>query len=185
MGLARYRFGTVVILLFSTLVYDGRAQSNIAFVDFQRAILSTAEVQQAQKQLEQRFSGQQQEITKLQEEIIDLQEKLQKEAAELTPQAQADLNYELQRKQRELQRKQEDLQEEIEQARQEILARVQNRMVEVVRKLATEKNLDAVLDMATSIYVKSTLDLTQEAINAYNQAYPAGSTAQTSPPATQ
>jgi outer membrane protein len=46
-------------------------------------------------------------------------------------------------------------------------------MQEVVRKLADEKGLDIVVDVTSTVFFKPALDLTAEAIAAYDKAYPA------------
>ena len=45
-------------------------------------------------------------------------------------------------------------------------------MNEVVKKLATDKGLDAVFDASTMIFFKTPLEFTDEAIVAYDKAYP-------------
>jgi outer membrane protein len=46
-------------------------------------------------------------------------------------------------------------------------------MAEVVKKLAEEKGYDIVVDTTNTIYFKPALDITAEALTAYNKAYPA------------
>ena len=46
-------------------------------------------------------------------------------------------------------------------------------MTEVIKKLADEKGLDVVVDSANIVFFKPTLEITQEAIAAYDKAYPA------------
>ena len=45
-------------------------------------------------------------------------------------------------------------------------------MTEVVKKLAEEKGYDLVVDTSTALYFKPALDITAEAIAAYDKAYP-------------
>jgi len=46
-------------------------------------------------------------------------------------------------------------------------------MQEVVKKLAEAKGLDVIMDVASTLYFKPTLELTKEAIAAYDKTYPA------------
>ena len=46
-------------------------------------------------------------------------------------------------------------------------------MQDVVKKLATEKGLDIVIDISNAVYFKDSLEITTEAIAAYDKAYPA------------
>ena len=52
------------------------------------------------------------------------------------------------------------------------LQRAGMRMQEVVKKLADEKGLDLVVDSANTLFFKPTLELTNDAVVAYNKAYP-------------
>lgn len=149
------------------------AQTKVAVVNSQQAILDTAEIQKAQAAMEAQFKPRQEEIQKLQRELQDIQNQLQKMQGKLTPQAERDLQYEGQRKQRDLQRATEDLQAEIDVKRNDVLARVGRQMQEVIQKLAQEKELDVVIDSANTLYVKPALDLTKEATAAYDKVYPA------------
>jgi outer membrane protein len=45
-------------------------------------------------------------------------------------------------------------------------------MLEVIRKIAEAKSIDLVVDVATTVYFKPALDITAEATEAYNKAYP-------------
>ena len=46
-------------------------------------------------------------------------------------------------------------------------------MTAVVKKLAEEKGLDLVIDASTALYFKDAMDITKDAIAAYDKAYPA------------
>ena len=45
-------------------------------------------------------------------------------------------------------------------------------MGEVVKKLAEEKGYDLVVDVSNTIYFKPALEITTDALAAYNKAYP-------------
>ena len=97
--------------------------------------------------------------------------------------AEADLNAEGSRKQRELTRMNEDMQADVERERNEILGKSTQKMSEVVKKLAEGKGLDLVLDNTTTLYFKPAMDITDEAIAAYDKAYPVAAAAAPAPPA--
>jgi len=97
---------------------------------------------------------------------------LQNGAGKLTPQAEADLTAQGQNKQRQLQRKNDDLQADATAYRNDILQRSSQKMTEVVKKLAEEKGIDLIVDSTTTLYAKPALDLTNDAIAAYDKAYP-------------
>ncbi|HEU0141282.1 MAG TPA: OmpH family outer membrane protein [Bryobacteraceae bacterium] len=148
------------------------AQTKVAVVNLQRAVLETADIKKAQADLEARYRPQQQEMEKLQKEVEALSQQLQTMRGKLTQQGEQDLVVQGQRKQRELQRLTEDLQGEVNRDREEILARVSQQMSEVVGKLATQKDLDIVVDVTNTVFFKPALDLTKEAVAAYDAAHP-------------
>ena len=139
--------------------------AKVGVIDFQSALLGTAEMQAKSQELEAKFKPRQDELEQLAKDLQDLQQKLQTasgaEAANLQSQAQ--------RKQREAQRKQEDLQSDFEFDRNEILQGGARVMRDVISKLAEEKGLDMVVDITTTFFFKPALNLTAAATEAYNQ----------------
>ncbi len=93
-------------------------------------------------------------------------------SGKLTPQAEADLTAQGQRKQRDLQRMQE-ICRRMPRLPQRHLSKSSAKMNDVVKKLAEEKGLDLMVDTSTTLYFKPALDLTNDAIAAYDKAYPA------------
>ena len=169
------RFGRRLLVVCSALVSlsaIGFAQSKVGVINLQRAVLDSAEIKKASTDLEAKFRPRQQEMEKLQKELQGIQQQLQTNAGKLTPQAESSLNIQGQRKQRELQRIGEDLQGDVERERNDILGKSSQRMQEVVRKLAEEKGLDVVIDTSNTVYFKPALDITAEAIAAYDKTFP-------------
>ena len=149
------------------------AQSKVGIVNIQKAVVETAEIKKAQVEMEAKYRPRQAQMEKLQTELRQIQQQLQTMAGKLTPAAEQDLNIQAQRKQKELQRLGEDLQADVDRERNEILGRASQRMQEIVRKLAEEKGLDVVVDVNSTIYFKPALEITSDAIAAYDKAYPA------------
>ncbi len=112
-------------------------------------------------------------MEKLQKDLQAIQQNLQTNAGKLTPQAEADLTAQGQRKQRELQRLNEDLQADVERDRNEILSKSSQSMQAVVKKLAEAKGIDVVVDIQNTVYFKPDLEITTEVIAAYDKEHPA------------
>jgi len=148
----------------------GSAQTKMAVVNSQKAILETAEIKKAQVDLEAKFKPRQDQMARLTKELQDIQTQLQ--SGKLNQQGEQELTVLGQRKQRELQRLQDDLQADVDRERNDILQRSGTHMQEIVKKLADEKGLDVVIDTSNTIFYKSSLDLTAEAVAAYDKAYP-------------
>lgn len=168
------RFGRLAVLAVAALgTLAVQAQGlKIAVVNSQKAMLDTAEIKKAQLELEARYKPRQDQMAQLQKQLADLQNQLQ--GGKLTPAAQQDATIQGKKKERELQGLQDDLQSDVDRDRNDILARVSQRMRDIVTKMANEKQLDLVVDAANTIFFKPALDLTAEATAAYDKAYPPG-----------
>src|SRR5579864_7166405 len=156
----------LLCLALSSLAGLASAQTKIAVINLQRAVLESNEIKKASTAMEAKYRPRQLELEKLQAEIEQIQQKLQTGGDKLTPQAVADYQAEGTRKQTSLTRKSDDLQKEVDAERNEILAKSSKQMQEVVTKLATEKGYDVVLDVSTTVFFKPALEITTDAIAA-------------------
>jgi outer membrane protein len=148
----------------------GFAQVKIAVVNSQLALLGTAEVKKADAQMQATFKPRADEIEQLKKELEALSNQIQ--SGKLTPQQEADVTSLGKRKQTDLQRKQDDLQADAQAFRDEVLQKSGSKMQAVVKKLAEEKGYDLVVEAGTTLFFKPALDITNEAIAAYDKANP-------------
>jgi outer membrane protein len=148
------------------------AQVKIAVVNLQRAVFESAEIKKADAEMQAKFKPRQDEMDQLNREIAALAQQLQNGSGKLTPSVEADLTAQGQMKQRQLQRKQDDLQADATAYRNDILSKSSQKMTEVVKKLAEEKGVDMIIDTSTTLYFKAAMELTNDAIAAYDKAYP-------------
>jgi len=149
------------------------AQLKVGVINLQKAVLSSAEIKKADTEMQAKYKPRADQIDQLQKDLANISQQLQNGGGKLSPQAETDLNAQGQRKQRELQRYQEDLQADVDRDRNDILAKSSQKMAEIVKKIAEEKGLDLVVDTANAIYFKPALEITADAITAYDKAYPA------------
>jgi outer membrane protein len=168
--------GLKPLMACSALVLFGQiasAQTKVAVVNLQQAVFECAEIRKADSEMQAKYKPKSDEAQKLQNDINDISQRLQAGQGKLSQQAEAELNAEGTRKQRELQRINEDLQSDVERDRNEILTTSSRKMTEIVKKLAQEKGFDMVVDATTTLYFKDAMDITKDAIAAYDKAYPA------------
>jgi outer membrane protein len=172
--MVRTSFVRLFVITSAVAVLTGvaAAQTKVAVINMQQAVLETAEIKKASADLETKYRPKQAELEKVRKDIDDIQQKLQSSGGKLPPQTEADLNAQGQRKQRELQRLSQDLQEEVDGVRNDVLSQSGRRMQDVVRKLAEERGMDVVVDAGSTLYVKPVLDLTKDAVAAYDKTYP-------------
>jgi len=148
------------------------AQTKVAVINLQRAVFECAEIKKADQEMQAKFKPRQDEIDQLNKEIAALAQQLQNSAVKLTPQQEADLTAQGQRKQRDLQRKTDDLNTDAQNYRNDVLSKSSLKMTEIVKKIAEDKGLDLVVDTSTTLYFKPAMEITTEAIAAYDKAYP-------------
>jgi outer membrane protein len=148
------------------------AQTKIGVVNFQKAILDTAEIKKASTDLQNKYKPRQDALEKVQRELTDIQTQLQASQGKLSASGEADLQARGQRKQREAERLNQDLQDDVNNERNVVLQRAGGRMTEIVKKIADEKGLDIVVDVTNAISFKPALEITVEATAAYDKAYP-------------
>ena len=148
------------------------AQPKITVINLQRAVLESAEIKKADADMQARYKPRTAAVEQLQKDIAAIAQQLQTNAGKFTPQAEAELTAQGQKKQRDLQRLQEDLQADVERERNDILQKSGTKMSDIVKKLAEEKGYDLVVDMSTSVYFKPAMEITNDAIAAYDKAYP-------------
>lgn len=148
------------------------AQAKVAIINLQRAVLESAEIKKASADMEAKYKPRAQSLDQLQKDLQNIQQQLQNTSAKLTAQQEADLQAQGQRKQRDAQRIQEDLQADVDRERNEILSKSTQKMSEIVKKIAEEKGYDVVIDVSNAVYFKPALEITTDAIAAYDKAYP-------------
>jgi outer membrane protein len=147
------------------------AQVKVAIVNAQKALADSDELKKASAAVETKYKPRQDELNKLQSDLQSIEQQLA--SGKLNQQAAADLQLQGQRKQRDAQRISDDLQADFEKDRQDILGKASQKMQQIIAKLAEEKGVDIIIDASQTLYFKPTLDLTTDAVAAYNKAYPA------------
>ena len=148
------------------------AQPKIAVINLQRAVLESAEIKKADADMQARYKPRSAAVEQLQKDIAGIAQQLQTNAGKFTQQAEAELTAQGQKKQRDLQRLQEDLQADVERERNDILQKSTLKMGEIVKKIADEKGYDLVVEIGTIVFSKPTMEITSDAIAAYDKAYP-------------
>jgi len=161
----------IVLFALAPLATLASAQIKVAVVNVQKAMLDSDELKKVSTQVEAKYKPRQDELQQLQKDLESIQTQLA--SGKLTQQAGAELQAQGTRKQRDAQHISEDLQADFERDRQDILSKAAAKMQEIVKKIAEEKGYDIVIDVSQALYTKPSLDITPDALAAYNKAYPA------------
>jgi len=173
------RMGLRPLLVCSALLCAGRlapAQVKVGVISLQKAVFDTAEIKKADAEMQTRYRPRQEKLAQVREQIQKIAQQLQTGSGKLSQQDEASLQAQGQRYQKEAQRLEDDLQADVNADRNDILSKAQQKMIEVVKKIAEEKGLDMVVETNATVYIKPALDITADATAAYDKAYPAGTT---------
>jgi outer membrane protein len=185
---------TIVILALMMLTPGLRAQSaaptRVGVINMQAAITGTAEGKQAAAELQSQFAPRQTELQNMQKQIEDDQSRLRTGQTTLSDEEQARLTREYTVLTRTLQRKSQEAQDDFNDAQQDLINKIGRKMVDVLDKYAKDGGYAVVLDSSSQqtpiIYEANQIDVTQDIIRLYDQAYPVKTTgaAPSSRPAT-
>src|SRR5574337_251456 len=152
------------------------AVTRVGVLNVRQAIVNTAEGKQASAELQSQFAGRQNELENLRKQIQELQSRLQTGERTLSDEEKARLTRQGELLSRQFQRKQQDLEEELNAAQGEVVDRIGRKMLDVLDRYARENGYTAVFDSSSQnspvIYASSQIDVTQDIIRLYDQAYP-------------
>ncbi|MBX3191122.1 MAG: OmpH family outer membrane protein [Labilithrix sp.] len=171
----------VGFFLFAPGVAHAQQTTKVGVVDVQRAVASTEDGLRAQATLKKLFDSRQQELNKKQNDLQKQREDIDKQAKVLPKDALQKRIDEWQKQMMELQAVFIEYNKELEKKQKELTDPVFEKVMAIIKRIATSENIDLVLDKATVAYVRTDLDLTDKAIQMYNSA--GGGAAAPNPPA--
>lgn len=165
------------------------APGKVGVINIRAAIGSTAEGKQAQAELQSSFAPRQTEIENMNKQINDLRQRLaacegkcsQDEIQRLTTQGQ--------RLTQQFDRKNTEFNEDSNAALGDVIDRIGRKMVDVLERYASQNGYSVVLDSSAQntpiLFAASQIDVTQDIVRLYDQAYPVkgGAPAQQKPAA--
>ncbi len=179
--------GTAAVWAQAPAAAGSAATGKVGVINIRQAIVSTAEGKQASAELQSQFAPRQAELENLSKQVNDVRQRLsacegkcsQEEIARLTTQGQ--------RQAQQLDRKQTEVQEDVNAAQGDVIDRIGRKMVDVLDRYSRENGYIIVLDSSSQnspiLYASNQIDVTQDIIRLYDQAYPvkAGAAAQPKP----
>jgi len=167
-------------LLQSNAAAQASAQK-IGVINIQAAIAGTAEGKQASAELQSQFAPRQAEIQNLQKQIEDLQTRMRTGANTLSDEEKARHAREYDQLTRMLQRKNQDFQDDGNEAQQEVVNRIGRKLMDVLEKYAKDNGYTIILDTSSQqtpvIFAANQIEVTQDIVRLYDQAYPVKATA--------
>jgi len=151
----------------------GGVVPKLAIVDIRAALLSTAEGKQMVAEIQSQFSSKQAELDNMRKNLEDIQTRLRAGERTLSDEERIRLERQGQRLQQQMQRKQEEYQQDFNDAQQDAIDKLGRKMGDVISRYARENGFLIVMDaQVCNIYCSNQLDVTQDIIRLYDQAYP-------------
>ena len=152
------------------------ATGKVGVISIRQAIIGTAEGKLASAELQSQFAPRQNEMEGLNKQIADLQQRLQASAGKLSPDEEARLRQQGQRMAQQFERKQTEYQEDLNAAQGDIIDKIGRKMVDVLDRYSRENGFVMVLDSSAQntpiLFASTQIDVTQDIVRLYDQAYP-------------
>lgn len=150
------------------------AADRVAYVNIQNVMADCMEGKGESEDWKQWLEKRRSEMQVLQKELDALKNKLDVQSDKLTEEARYDLVDTIDEKDTRLQRTQQDVQKEMDKRQRRLTNTIYKKILPVIRGIAEKKNLDAVyfVDVNRDAYIKPSLLITEEVIEAYDATYP-------------
>jgi len=171
----------VACLLGTTMVRAQAAAGSasggkIGVINVRQAIVTTTEGKQASAELQTQFQPRQNELEGMNKQINDLRSRLSAGANTLSDDEKVRLTQQGQRLTQQLDRKNNELNEDVQAAQADVVDKIGRKMMDVLDRYARENGFVAVFDSSAQnspiLYASTNIDITQEIIKLYDQAYP-------------
>jgi outer membrane protein len=150
--------------------------SKVGVINVRQAIVTTGEGKQASAELQSQFAPRQNELEGLNKQINDLRQRLSAGGSTLSDEEKQRLTVQGQRLTAQLERKQNELQEDVNTAQADVVDKIGRKMMDVLDRYARENGYVAIFDSSAQnspiLYASNNIDVTQEIIKLYDQAYP-------------
>jgi outer membrane protein len=156
---------------------QGQVPTKVAIIHVQNAILSTKDGQKAAADLQAQFNPRQQDLEKKRSELNALQEQLRKGSATMSDDAKTKLMRDIDATTTRVNRDTQDAQSDLDEAQGKVMQELGGKMMAVLEKYATQNAFAVILDVSNPqtpvLWAASAVDITNDIVKLYDQAYPA------------
>jgi outer membrane protein len=165
---ARFLVTAALATLVSLHSEPASAQTKMAVVDVQRAVMQTEDGLRAQATLKKLFDSRQQELNKKQTDMQKQKEEIDKQSHVLSQTALAKKAEDWQKQMVELQSTFVEYNKELEKKQKELTDPIFERVIGVIKRVAGTEGYDLIVDRNTVAFARSDLDLTDRVIQIAN-----------------
>jgi len=165
-GAYRRSFGAFALV--STLAIAAWAQTRVAVVDTQRAMMETEEGLRMQANIKKIFDTKQKQLELKQKELEHERGDIEKQQGVISQEALRRRAEDWQREMVALQQMSVTYNQELQKKQAELTQPIIAKTMRLIRRLATSEGLDMVIDKQAVPYARGDLDLTDRVITLYN-----------------
>jgi Skp family chaperone for outer membrane proteins len=155
---------------------QGQVPTKIAVINVQTAILSTKDGQKAAADLQTAFNPRQQDLEKKQADLTALQDQLRKGSATMSEDAKTKLMRDIDATTTRVNRDRQDASSDLDEAQGKIMQELGGKMMAVMEKYAVQNGYAVVLDVSNPqtpvLWAASAVEITNDIVKLYDQAYP-------------
>jgi outer membrane protein len=148
--------------------------SKVAAINIEGAIFASNEGQREMEGLQKKFQPKSDELKAKNDEIEALKKKLNTQNASLNEEAKADLQRQIEQKQKALDREAQDAREDFQGQQNEIGQRILQKMAPIILKYANENGLGVIIDTSNPwpqgqvVWASPSVDITKAVVDEYN-----------------
>ena len=166
---------------------QGQVPTKIAIINVQNAILQTKDGQKAAADLQTTFNPRQQELEKKRTELTALQDQLRKGSATMSDDAKTKLMRDIDATTTRVNRDRQDAQSDLDEAQGKVMQELGGKMMAILEKYATQNGYAVVLDVSNPqtpvLWAATAVEITNDIVKLYDQAYPGTAGAAAAPAA--
>jgi outer membrane protein len=156
-------------MLMMLLSQSALAEVKLAFVDVQRAILSTEEAKRIQAQVAEEFKDEQAELRQISTDAAALMQRAQKDEEVMSADEKARISQELTDKDEEFKFRGERLQRQVNARQGELFGGMDVKLQKAIEALVLSEDYDVILPRNSALYVGDLYDITRKVTEKLNE----------------
>ncbi|MFQ5454601.1 MAG: OmpH family outer membrane protein [Nitrospirota bacterium] len=164
---------SLILLLSFASIAKGADRYKIGYIDAQKILDHSKTGKKTTDSLEEYVKSRQKIIDLEEKEIKEAEEKLAKQASVLSPEVKKDKEDDLKRKLLKYQKKVSELNKEVQEKKMEVIREFNNKLEDIVKKIAEKEGYSFVLDKSLEggvvVYADKTFDLTDRVIEEFDK----------------
>ena len=160
-----FAVGALMTLISSSVL----AEVKVAFVDVQRAILSSEQAKKLQAQIGEEFKDEEAEIGQVRSDAAALMQRLQKDSEVMSDSEKMKLSKQIEEKENDFTYLRQKLQNKIQNRQNELFSGTEVRLQKAIEDLVMSDDYDIILPRNAALYVGDLYDITRKVTEKLNE----------------